>query len=116
MSSEINRLIELEFDKRGKLVWNKRIWTRDSDDMRGGPMSSMHASILTDDEIKWVKGELMFRDCNTAISYQHWVEGKQRHVDKARKNLYKIRDMLDSYIDEFEKACEELGDLDKSDK
>jgi len=113
MSSEINRLIELEFDKRGKLVWNKRIWTRDSDDIRGGPMSSMHTSILTDDEINWVKGEVIFRDCNTAISYQHWVEGKERHVKKACKSLYKIRDMLDEYIEEFEKVCDNLDLSDK---
>jgi len=106
--SKIDRLIELEFENRGELVWHKRIWTRDSEDIRGGAMSSMHGHIKVDKEINWVKAELAFRDCNGEISYQHWVEGKEHHVEKACRNLHKIREMLDQYIEEFEKACADI--------
>lgn len=71
-------------------------------------MSSMHGHIHVDEEKKWVKAELILRDCKDEISFQHWVEGKERHVDKARRNLHKIREMLDQYIEEFEKACEDI--------
>ena len=91
-----------------KLLWCKRIWTRDAEDIRGGPMSSMHGHILVDEEKQWIKAELIFRNCTTSISYQHWVEGKERHRTKALKSLHKVRDMLDLYIEEFEKACDSI--------
>ena len=97
-----------DLEATDKLVWYKRIWTRDAKDIRGGPMSSMHGHILVDEEKQWVKAELIFRNCTTSISYQHWVEGKKRHVTKALKSLYKVRKMLDEYIEEFEKVCKDM--------
>lgn len=107
LEGDLNRW-EGDIKASDKLVWCKRIWTRDAEDIRGGPMSSMLGHIHVDEAEKWVKAELILRDCNDEISFQHWVEGKERHVIKARKNLHKIRDMLDQYIEEFEKVCEDI--------
>jgi hypothetical protein len=100
-------------DKDYETVYTKRIWTRDEDDLYGGAMSSMHSFVSVNKETNQVRAEISFRDCHNQIAYVHWVEGRQAHVDKARKSLYKVKDMLDSYIEEFEKTCD---DLDLSDK
>ena len=89
-----------------RVVYNKRIWTRDVSDLEGGAMSSMHAYVkIKDDQLR---GEITFRDCDNQISFEHWVEGNPAHVVKAKKTLYKVRDFLNQYIDEFEKASEDL--------
>ena len=90
-----------------KVIWYKRIWTRKDWDVDGGAMSSMHGHIRVDDETGFVKGELIFRDCNNQISYEHWAGNKPNNVKKALKSLYKIRKMLDKYIAQFEKVCED---------
>lgn len=88
-----------------KVIWYKRIWTRDASDITGGPMSSMHGHIRVDGD--FVKGELIFRDCDSQISYEHWAGNKPNNVKKALKSLYKIRDMLDMYISKFEQVCKD---------
>lgn len=93
-----------------KVVWYKRIWTRAANDIIGGPMSSMHGHIRVDDKSHHIKGELIFRDCESQMSYEHWVQGTKYQRTKALRSLYRVRDMINAYIEAFEKVCKEADD------
>ena len=99
------------YHKNFKTVHNERDWTRDADDLIAGAMSSIHSVVRVDEKEGQVRAKIIFRDCDTQISYEHWVEGRKDHVDKALKNLHKVRGMLDRYIEKFEETCDNLDNL-----
>ncbi len=93
----------------GKIVFNKRIWTRDIKDVGDGVESAMHSMIAVDPIKGEIRSKIVFRDCDGQIHYEFWVTRRRAHVDKALRTLYKIRNEINDFVDAFEK---EAGKLD----
>jgi len=95
-------------DHLGEVVYNRRVWTRDVEDVGDGVESAMHSMIAVDKAKGEIRSKIVFRDCDGQIHYEFWVTRRVAHVDKAVKTLLKIHNELIDFMDAFEKAAAEL--------
>ena len=90
------------------LIHNKRFFLRPVEDVHAGGMTSLHSCIWLDG--KKLRGEIHIRDCDNQISLEYWAgEGaKPGGVDRMKTALTRIRDEIDEFIDDYERAAEDL--------
>lgn len=90
------------------LIHNKRFFLRPIEDISAGGMTSVHSVITL--KGKKLRGEIHIRDCNDQISLEFWTgEGaRPGGVDRMKNALTLIRDEIDEFIADYERAGEDL--------